>query len=380
MTATKRILHIHAGLPKTGTSALQRFLALNRDVLAARGLVVPEADLGDRGDHHELFYALGGISPLDRRLAVRRLVDWMEQQGGDTFLISSEFAYLMLRFGFARHGFQALQSRGFSIKFHLFVRPQTDFAVSAYPEFLRNLLFPQGFGAFVDVNFLPFARDYGDIANRLRTVSSEQVGLLPYTQSDRKSGIWWSLLGSLGTQISEGDRFQFEMPGQVNQSLGPVGVAALTIALRKMDRRKLAHRWGLRRALRKTVLRVTGNFPPETDHFNPMTRRFRSELWDACRKVNDPLAQMHWGQPWDEVFFQEHQASPKFNIYRRYQDDPESKDAKRHDRQVYRLLKKINETRREVAAARAEFSLIRWLGSPLDRLADRAMHRIVKGG
>ncbi|MEM8843303.1 MAG: hypothetical protein AAGD47_16190, partial [Pseudomonadota bacterium] len=77
----------------------------------------------------------------------------MDDTDADTFLISTEFAYLLMRFGFAAKGYRALRRKGFALKFHLFLRPQTDFAVSAYPEFLRNLLVPQGFRPFVDRNF-----------------------------------------------------------------------------------------------------------------------------------------------------------------------------------------------------------------------------------
>ncbi|MEM8699825.1 MAG: hypothetical protein AAGF44_11665, partial [Pseudomonadota bacterium] len=145
----KRVIHIHAGLPKTGSSAIQRFLMANRGALRGQGLLVPEAGLGLRGDHHDWMFRLGGLDWWDRRRAVAELVEDLEAAPEEEILISSEFAYLMMRFGFARHGYRILQNKGFALKFHLFLRPQTDFAVSAHPEFLRNLLVERPFPRFV---------------------------------------------------------------------------------------------------------------------------------------------------------------------------------------------------------------------------------------
>ena len=377
MPEPKRVIHIHAGLPKTGSSAIQRFLLQNRAALAAQGLLVPEAGLGERGDHHDWMFDFGGISPLARRRVIGDLVADLERQPQDQILISTEFAYLMMRFGFARHGYRALRARGFALKFHLFLRPQVDFAVSSHAEFLRNLLVDQPFPAFVETNFLPFARDYGEIVRRLERVSGEPVAILPYTRGARERGVWWDLLESTGwSGTGEG----LEQPGEVNPSLGPIGVAALTTALRRIDRRAMMQRWGLRRAVRLTVLRVTGNFPPEQQRYNPMSLKMRDALWESCRSLNDPLAEQSWGQSWDDVFAAEKAARPRRVVYARRRDHADSEAAQLHDRLSQRLFRRIKEKTRDVAAKRAEeFQWVRTFGTPVDWLADRAMRRIVRG-
>ncbi|MEM7176936.1 MAG: hypothetical protein AAF503_04460 [Pseudomonadota bacterium] len=303
----------------------------------------------------------------------------MDDTDADTFLISTEFAYLLMRFGFAAKGYRALRRKGFALKFHLFLRPQTDFAVSAYPEFLRNLLVPQGFRPFVDRNFMPFARDYGGIIWRLAAISDEPVSVLPYNRVARDLGIWWPLLESAGLSLSPVDRQSFLTPGPVNESLGPVGVSALRVALRRVDRRNLVHRWGLRRAVRKTVLQVTGNFPSESGRFNPMTRKYRAQLWERCRDLNDPIARAHWGEPWDDIFADELSLLPRFSVYRRQRDDADSERARQHDRMARRLIRRINEASAQISAARSGVNLVRWFGAPVDRLADRVMKQIVRG-
>ncbi|MBY8977153.1 hypothetical protein KHP62_15150 [Rhodobacteraceae bacterium NNCM2] len=379
MSGQRRVLHIHAGLPKTGSSAIQRFLATNREEIARSGLIVPEASLGERGDHHDWFFRLGGLSGRDRSRAVKELTGWMDKADGENFLISSEFAYLMMRFGFAGRGYRAIKRRGFALKFHMFVRPQTDFAASAYPEFLRNLLVPQPFGRFVETNFFPFARDYGEIVRKLERVSGEPVGLLPYTTAARRDGVWWSLFDSIGAGIGPEERAGFALPGEVNPSLGPMGVSALMTGLQRIDRRKIARRWGLRLALRRTVLEVTANFPREEARYNPLTLTKRSEMWEACRPFNDPLAQTHWGRSWDEVFATELETTPRRRVFRRHHDEIDEATAALHDRMARRLTRRIKEASERVTNARRGFNPIRFFGTPIDRLADRAMRQIVRG-
>lgn len=380
MTEPERVIHIHAGLPKTGSSAIQRFLVQNRAALADRGLLVPEAGLGARGDHHEWMYRLGGIAGRDRRDAVTELVAYLEENEAEQVLISTEFAFLMMRFGFAGRGYRALRRRGYRLKFHLFLRPQTDFAVSAHPEFLRNLLVDQPFRRFVETNFLPFARDYGDIVRRLETASDLPVSVLPYHRAARNEGVWWPLLASAGLEVAEPERAGFAPPGEVNPSLGPIGVMALTNALRRIDRREMMRRWGLRRAVRKAVLDVTAKFPAEARRYNPMSPGQRDELWESCRALNDPLARAHWGRDWDDVFEAEKAARPRREVYLRRTDVPGSESAALHDRLARKIFRKIRQKSEDIAAKRSQvWSLKRALGSPVDRLADRAMRRIVRG-
>lgn len=57
----KRCL-LHIGAPKTGSTALQKFLAANRDTLRRHGLEYPDASLRGHG-HHDIAFVVGGGYP-----------------------------------------------------------------------------------------------------------------------------------------------------------------------------------------------------------------------------------------------------------------------------------------------------------------------------
>lgn len=55
----KKTLYIHAGTHKTGTTAIQKFLSANRDLLAKNGYLYPGTDQG----HHDVARELKKIHP-----------------------------------------------------------------------------------------------------------------------------------------------------------------------------------------------------------------------------------------------------------------------------------------------------------------------------
>ena len=93
----KRCL-LHIGVPKTGSTALQKFLAANRPALRAHGLHYPEAGLRAHG-HHDIAFLVGGgypawATPQDRPLdaIVRELA--AELADSAVAVLSSENFYL----------------------------------------------------------------------------------------------------------------------------------------------------------------------------------------------------------------------------------------------------------------------------------------------
>jgi len=151
MTQPKTI-YLHAGTPKTGTTALQRFLASNRDLLARRDLAVPDF-LGAENHTRLAAYALNDdkIRPVKIDLKVTEaasLAAFREKLERDfrkklsprkSYVMSNEHcgAYLHTKGELERlHGL--LTSQGHQIKIIMYFREPCDYLASTHSTLLKN--------------------------------------------------------------------------------------------------------------------------------------------------------------------------------------------------------------------------------------------------
>jgi hypothetical protein len=84
----KNILYIHAGMPKTGTSAIQRMLANNRKQLAELGYIYP-------GTHANHWPLVVGLKDKERMLTngfVQKTLAEIREWDGDAILSCEGFS------------------------------------------------------------------------------------------------------------------------------------------------------------------------------------------------------------------------------------------------------------------------------------------------
>ncbi len=376
---SNRLIHIHAGLPKTGTTALQSFLKLNKARLAAAGLHLPQTGYEDaRGNHHALAQGLGSYNPLERKGMVRAVAKELEVLQRGEVLISSEFAYLMTRYAKGASGFRSLKSRGFTLKFYLFVRPQPDLAVSSHAEFLRNMVLPQPFDRYLERNFPKLGGDFNEALDRLEAISPGNVTVLPFSKPARQRGIWWDLLSAMGYSLPDQEQTTFNRPGMANLSMNGIATAALFDSLQKIDAARSIRRWSRRRRLREVLLRTTEGMKGAGMPYNPLTADARRRLWQASEAQNEALAQKHWGQEWNEVFATEKAADKPYFVF-----DASGVEAGSSELAEYHahcstvmsaLLSKI-----ERLGANSRWKPRSILGYPLDYAGDQILRAIVLG-
>lgn len=141
-------LVLHIGQTKTGSTSLQRFLALNRARLPELGLHYPTAPQTAAGTtaakHHHLLVALHP-GHLQRGRAHRvwdGLLAQLERQSAQTHVLSDELFWHLGEHHPGHRvqalGFLARQLAGVDVQVLAYLRPQADWLVSWYAQLLRS--------------------------------------------------------------------------------------------------------------------------------------------------------------------------------------------------------------------------------------------------
>ena len=126
------ILSIHIGMPKTGTTAIQDFCALNRRELGNQRLLYPA--LGKGHAHHGLMRLIYQAQPNDHRMRrfynLRRKI---EKSKCERVLVSSEFAARLKDVSELRR-----LLRGVHTRIIVYLRRQDNWLLSAYNQNVKS--------------------------------------------------------------------------------------------------------------------------------------------------------------------------------------------------------------------------------------------------
>lgn len=135
-----RIVFVHIGTHKTGTTSLQDLLAKNARAFARNGVLVPKAGrIEANSGHHNIAWELGADPRFDpafgtlesflREIAYTSLRNVCISSEDFELLHADGAALTRLRDGIA--------AAGFTPKIVLYVRPQADYVESAYAEIVK---------------------------------------------------------------------------------------------------------------------------------------------------------------------------------------------------------------------------------------------------
>jgi hypothetical protein len=182
---------VNIGAPKTGTTALQKFLYDNRDDLKTLGVLYPDVSLRGYG-HHDLAFLIGGGYPewaTAQELPLSALLDRLAfciKTGPEKIIICSENFFLLPNPGGLK---KSLEQAGIvsddRIRIVVYVRRQDDAHISWYNQIVKA----QGYTGTIE----DAVREYHglwDYASRLAKWAAEfgEENLTVRTYEDLKEG------------------------------------------------------------------------------------------------------------------------------------------------------------------------------------------------
>ena len=138
-----RICYVHVGTHKTGTTSIQRFLALNRERFADAGVLLPRAGCDNSPEyvsHHQLAYELTASPKFDPQYGgLDALADELKQSDAPVACLSSENLSLLWHnsVGLVRLR-DTIVGAGFTPKIVCYFRPQVSFCTSVYAQIVCN--------------------------------------------------------------------------------------------------------------------------------------------------------------------------------------------------------------------------------------------------
>jgi hypothetical protein len=228
-------LVLHIGVHKTGSTAIQYFMAEKRALLANGGLLYPSAYVVNAG-HHELAWALAhrrrkGSTTVTAEEIVRAILDEAEMTGAETIVLSSE-------------AFERLKSPetetlkvlfgGMTAEIIVYLRRQDDALLSIYNQRVKSSA--NRYCGTLDqlaANSKVISRlDYRALIQRWAEVfGSDALRVKIYDQSRFPEGnVIPDFLASLGVAVEWTDQNK-----QINQSIDPLS----TEIIRRLNRRDI---------------------------------------------------------------------------------------------------------------------------------------------
>ena len=322
-----RTIYLHAGVAKTGSSALQIFLMNHRQALAELGFFLPKTGTISRAhNHRNLVQAFNPQYGMPRLLAELGRELAAEGQPERVLLTAENFAPAFAEPGFVDSLTARCAALGYRIHVIAYLRPQPAAINSRYCQTIKTWAHNQSMAEFAAAEFVSVRQDYSLLFANVLARKDIQVTLRPYSRNTLRDGLAANFMAALGVGGEEAARLG--RAESTNRSPGPKTMAAW----RELRARATAELPGVRRhalaALTIPLIKITDELGWNDKAFYDINAELHHNIARHLAASNDALAQRVWNARWDEVFGLEEAQIKPLNVY-----DPGS--ASREDREAF---------------------------------------------
>jgi hypothetical protein len=303
-----RRIFLHAGEPKTGTSAIQLLLHENREALKRFGYLVPKAGMSRSGNYAGLIEAILGQSVPPRYVhCIEALQQEVNSHAADTVIVSAESLDYRFRSDEKRERILSfLRDLGLATIVVIFIRPDAEALSSAYAQQVKSFLY--------DVTLREFVLRRRRYVHLLKLAQLPEVQTIfrPYNAEVRRAGAAKEFLRVIGLPETALDCLGPER--RVNESVGPIAVAAAREIRRRIQQtgRELTDRQ--RKALKAELFRLIEQEAPEPPFYG-VDADLLQEIDRRVAEDREKFAQAAWGKSWQAVFGLDEAAPRQYNAF-----------------------------------------------------------------
>ena len=290
---------VHIGLPRTGTTSVQRLLDSRRAALADAGILYPEltpASADERHlSHQHLGEALDGRRPArERDLLLGLLEDQLH--GAETVLLSYEGLCLLPWWRFAPRRLARLVARhGFALEVLATVKPQADLLNSTYTWRMQFLREGRSFGDYFRAELGSGKIDMARMVARWLPAADGRLTLVPVRDRLSDAPLVTRIFEALGLPDVAVHFTPEDTAIRENPSPGPLAIAVD----RRLHRLGMHRRLGLRgREATRLVELLAREAGHDATRFNGLDPALRARAEARWQGANDRLARQAWGVDW----------------------------------------------------------------------------------
>lgn len=293
-----KIVYLHAGMHKTGSTSLQAFLSVNLETLKGHGLVMPSFNGKTTPFYRNLSLEFGGSPRAEADAGTFEDLDAAIADVESDVLISWEtFSVFLPEPGRLEWLVAFFQRRGFRLHVLGYVRDAAEYFNSRYSQEVKRLLTGDDFTAYLERELHDPRHDPAHLFGKALEHPEVDVTILPFERCAR-AGLEWSLLDRV---LPGGyDRERFTVGDMRNEAPSP-----LMVYLSRRVREQLANSGKLDglshekvKAYGRKIRRVAQRQGWAEAKFCGLDPTSATRIRECVKERADAFAHRVWGTPW----------------------------------------------------------------------------------
>jgi hypothetical protein len=228
-----RVVYLHIGHGRCGSSSIQRFGEQNRSALRQQGLDYPHGS--EMGFPEELARVGGNAQPIfearrEGSAPLELVADYLDRTSYSRYLLSSEYL-INANVPYLKRLTEALEGDGRRVVLVGYVRDQRDWLISRYAQAIKAKRWTKTLETYFSDAHVSSSLDYKPLFDRLCSLTEEsEVAVRLYDRARLEGGdVRVDLYGLMGVDV--GDLIQDDPTANSSASVDEVEAARLVSAM-----------------------------------------------------------------------------------------------------------------------------------------------------